>query len=333
MDKLITVIIPCYNAEKNIEAAIQSVFEQTISREKFHILAINDGSNDGTKEKLESIQKLNPETITIINQENKGVAGTRTYGISLTKTKYLAFLDADDMLDNHFLENLLSVAIEGDFDVVSCGAKRQTYSGEVLKEFKIEEPDEEWAKWIMMSSWGKVYRTDFLKEHNIKFLNSLFGEDAFFVLGIILKGVKFKVLDYIGYIWMFNPESMTNTQYNGLNDYNSSQIIVMLKSMIDLKTSEVDEDLFSYFILKQAVNRCLSPGKKASPQQFVNHYRRTIELLEGEYPKALHNSLIFKGPKGEEKFVRYAISGFVLLHKLKLVPLFSKIYCKGKVSS
>lgn len=330
MEKLITVVIPCYNAEKSIETTIKSVVEQTISLDMVSILAINDGSTDGTQKKLEEIKNTYPEIITVVNQENQGAGPTRSRGISLAKTKYLTFLDADDLLDEQFLEKLLSIADEEDFDVVSSGLKRMTYSGETVKEFKIDNPNAEWSKWIIMSSCGKVYRTEFLQENDIKFLDSLFGEDAFFILELILKGAKFKLLDYLGYNWIINPESMTSTQYDGLSEYNSNQIIMMLNAMISLKTQSVDDDLFSYFILKQAVNRCLSPGKRATPEEFIKHYKRTIELLEREYPQALHNKLIFKGPEGEEKFVRYAIAGFVTLHRLKLMPLFSKVYCKGK---
>ncbi|KAA8719126.1 glycosyltransferase [Lactococcus garvieae subsp. garvieae] len=330
MDKLVTVIIPCYNAEKNIEATIQSVLEQTIGPEKLHILLINDGSSDGTQDKLEQLQTAHPEIVTVITQANQGVAKTRTKGISMTETAYLTFLDADDILEPYFLENLLSVAIEGDFDVVSSGIQRKKYSGEIVKEFKVKKPDTEWAKWILMSSCAKIHRTQFLKEQNIHFLDSLFGEDAYFVLSEIIKGAKFKVLDYIGYTWMLNPESMTNTRYNGISEYNSNQIMIMLESMIDLGADWADDDLFSYFILKQAVNRCLSPGKNATPEEFMRHYKRTIALLKGKYPKTLRNSLVFRGPEGEEKFVRYAIAMFVIIHRLKLMPLFSKIYCKGK---
>ncbi|MCI3859719.1 glycosyltransferase [Lactococcus garvieae] len=330
MEKLITVVIPCYNAEKSIETTIKSVIGQTLSLDRISILAINDGSTDGTQEKLEEIKNNYPELINIVDQENKGAGPTRSRAIGLTKTKYLTFLDADDTLEKNFLKKLLKVAETDDFDVVSCGAKRITSSGEVIKEFKIKKVNEEWSKWIIMSSWGKLYRTRFLKDNDIKFLDSLFGEDAFFILDIILKGAKFKLLDYLGYNWIINPESMTSTQYDGLSEYNSNQIIMMLNAMISLKTQSGDDDLFSYFILKQAVNRCLSPGKRATPEEFIKHYKRTIELLERKYPKALQNKFIFKGPEGEEKFVRYAIAGFVTLHRLKLMPLFSKIYCKGK---
>lgn len=330
MEKLITVIIPCYNAKKYIENTVNSVLEQTISEEKYQILIINDGSTDNTLEILEKIEKKYPNLISVVSQTNQGVAKTRNLGITLSESKYLTFLDADDLLAEDFLEKLLNTVELEDYDVVVCGANRQNASGEIIKKFGVDDVNSEWAKWMLMASWGKIYKTQFLKEYKITFLDSLFGEDAYFILNCIVKGANFKVLDYIGYSWMYNPESMTNTQYDGLNEYKSNQIISMLDSMIKLKTSKVNEDLFSYFILKQAVNRCLSPGRKARSSDFIKHYKRTIEYLEEKYPQALRNPLVFRGPDGEDKFVKMSIAIFILLHRLGLMPLFAKIYCQGK---
>lgn len=88
---LISVIIPAYNAEKTIKETIKSVLNQTIS--DFEILVINDGSQDGTVEIVESITD---SRIKLFSYPNAGPQKTRNRGIHHASGDYIALLDADD---------------------------------------------------------------------------------------------------------------------------------------------------------------------------------------------------------------------------------------------
>lgn len=88
---LVSVIIPAYNATKYIGAAIDSVLAQTY--ENYEIIVVDDGSTDGTKEKLHAYR----DRIVYHYQKNRGEAGARNSGIRLAKGPLLAFLDADDL--------------------------------------------------------------------------------------------------------------------------------------------------------------------------------------------------------------------------------------------
>lgn len=90
---LVSVVLPVYNAEKFICAAINSVLEQTYS--SFELIIINDGSQDDS---LKKINEFNDPRIVVINQANKGLIASLNYGISLAKGMYIARMDADDIL-------------------------------------------------------------------------------------------------------------------------------------------------------------------------------------------------------------------------------------------
>lgn len=93
---MISVIIPMYNAEKTILAALNSIKNQTYKGE-FEILVINDGSTDKSVERVENFAKENPEmNLNLIHQPNKGVSSARNKGLHLAKGEYIAFLDSDD---------------------------------------------------------------------------------------------------------------------------------------------------------------------------------------------------------------------------------------------
>jgi glycosyltransferase involved in cell wall biosynthesis len=87
----ISVIIPAYNAEKEISKTIQSVLNQTLT--DYEIIVVNDGSTDGTLNKLDVFGNK----IRVVDQLNGGVSKARNVGIDISKGKYIAFLDSDDL--------------------------------------------------------------------------------------------------------------------------------------------------------------------------------------------------------------------------------------------
>lgn len=91
MDTKISVIIPVYNGEAFIERAINSILEQTLKPSE--IIIVNDGSTDGTAEKLLSFGNK----ITVIAIPNGGVSNARNVGIKACSGDLIAFLDADDV--------------------------------------------------------------------------------------------------------------------------------------------------------------------------------------------------------------------------------------------
>lgn len=88
----VSVIIPTYNREKFIGAAIKSVLDQTYK--DFEIIVIDDGSTDGT---ADVVKEFNSEKIRYIYQSNQGRSRARNHALELAQGRYIAFLDSDDM--------------------------------------------------------------------------------------------------------------------------------------------------------------------------------------------------------------------------------------------
>lgn len=117
-NKLVSVIIPVYNAEKYIGELLESLQNQSYS--KFEVICVDDGSSDESHQIIENFIKKD-NRIKYVYQENKGVSAARNYGIRISKGDYLCFLDADDFVSNDYLSCMLSVMQERDADIVSCG--------------------------------------------------------------------------------------------------------------------------------------------------------------------------------------------------------------------
>ncbi len=109
----ISVIIPVYNGEKYVTAAVDSVLSQ--APEGIEIIAVDDGSTDGTVERLSFLGNR----ITVIRQENAGAGAARNRGVENASGDFLCFLDADDLWTEDKLLNQLAVFRENpDVDMV-----------------------------------------------------------------------------------------------------------------------------------------------------------------------------------------------------------------------
>jgi glycosyltransferase involved in cell wall biosynthesis len=91
---ILSVLLPVYNAEKYLVAAIESILQQTYSN--FYFIIINDGSTDNSLNILQSFAK-NDDRIQLISRDNKGLVYTLNEGLALIKTPYVARMDADDI--------------------------------------------------------------------------------------------------------------------------------------------------------------------------------------------------------------------------------------------
>lgn len=90
----ITVVIPCFNCSETISRAVNSVLAQTVLPEQ--IVLIDDRSTDQTIKVLSALSVAHPSVKVLQNATNGGASVARNYGWNEAKTKYVAFLDADD---------------------------------------------------------------------------------------------------------------------------------------------------------------------------------------------------------------------------------------------
>ncbi len=100
-----TVVIPLFNKSNYISNTIESVLAQTF--QDFEVIIIEDCSTDAS---LEVVLAIQSDKIKIIqNEQNKGLSTSRNTGIKNATTKYIAFLDADDVWKPNYLETIYSL--------------------------------------------------------------------------------------------------------------------------------------------------------------------------------------------------------------------------------
>lgn len=321
----VSIIIPVYNSEKYIGRCLESVLNQTYKN--IDIIVINDGSTDHSQEIINTY-KNKYKNIIAINQENMGVSKTRNKAIKLAKTKYVMFLDNDDFIDEDYIEKHLNTAEEGNYDIVLSGYKRPTQTEKIIKEVKLKE--EEWSKVMIIAPWAKIYKREYLLKHNIEFLDNNIGEDIYFNLQAITLTKKIKILDYIGYNWFYNTQSISNTIHK---DIRKIQIYELLNSCYNIlqekNVLKNNYELLEMYFIKIIIWLLTFSTKRLPYKTISEEYDKIFKWLKDRFPNYNKNKLIgMRSPKGEIFSVRIFTFVFMMAHKIKLGKLLIFIYSK-----
>lgn len=195
----VSLIVPIYNSQNYLEKCIKSLISQTLK--DIQIILINDGSTDNS-EKI--IKSFDDERIVYISKNNEGIGKTRNLGIDKATGEFLAFVDSDDYLNEHFCEYMYQKAVNDDCDLVVCDffEERNTLVGIKFKDFKDTNLREtpELINYINLGPCNKLYKKSLFDDKSNRFEENLKYEDAPFVVKMLVSANKIgKVNDYLTY--------------------------------------------------------------------------------------------------------------------------------------
>ncbi|WP_055694636.1 glycosyltransferase family 2 protein [Streptomyces prasinopilosus] len=186
----VTVVIGAYEAMPYLVECLASVEAQTIGPERVEVIAVDDGSTDGTGEYLEEFAKRASPRVTVIRQENSGgPSGPRNVGLDKARGRYVFFLDADDRLGPEALERMVAMADRAGTDVV-LGRIEGVDRGAPKSMFghTVERTDVHSSNIMYTLSAQKLFRRALLERHGLRFDESLYtGEDALFTMEAYLR--------------------------------------------------------------------------------------------------------------------------------------------------
>lgn len=234
----ISVILPVYNSEKYLRECLDSLVNQTFK--DIEILCIDDGSSDSSLEILKEYEKAD-NRITVISQENQGVAKTRNDGLNLVRGNYVYFMDADDELDKNAFKKLHDNLISNGSDF--CIMKTVFVNGEEGYKFPAFDLDKEFSnvnfdKFTftykdvkthvlndLFAPWLKMYEREFLVNGNFTFPDIKSYSDAPFHVKTMLEAEKISFIPEYLYRYRENADSLVHSSSNTLNFFTLSDII------------------------------------------------------------------------------------------------------------
>lgn len=195
----ISVIIPAYRAERTIGECLDSVLTQSLS--DIEVIVVDDGSDDSTPQLLSDYASGDPR-ITLLAQQNQYAGVARNRGMEIARGKYVAFLDADDILLPNILATMHEQAERHNLDLLKTGfiyhdtttgekyttlysktssvsllRKRTIFNFKQLPERLLNVPD---------VPWNGLYRRDFLERNNIRFNDLRCSNDHSFFIHCLL---------------------------------------------------------------------------------------------------------------------------------------------------
>lgn len=137
-DKLLTIVVPSYNASKYLDFNLQS-FLCPSEPEKLEVIVVNDGSTDDTARIADAYHEKYPDTIKVIHKENGGHGSGINAGLRAATGKYFKVVDADDWVDHEALERLLDYIAS--FDATEAEADTDLVTAQVQAEAKAKARD------------------------------------------------------------------------------------------------------------------------------------------------------------------------------------------------
>ncbi|WP_327315025.1 glycosyltransferase family 2 protein [Streptomyces sp. NBC_01235] len=199
----VTVVIGAYEAMPYLVECLASVEAQTLDPARIEVIAVDDGSRDGTGDYLEEFAARAPMDVTVIRQENSGgPSGPRNVGLSKATGRYVFFLDADDRLGAEALERMVAMADANGTDVVLGrieGVNRNAPKSMFGKNVGRTDVFSSNIKFTLSAQ--KLFRRELLTRHDMRFDESLWtGEDALFTMEAYLRADGVSVVaDYTCY--------------------------------------------------------------------------------------------------------------------------------------
>lgn len=215
----VSVVIGAYEAMPYLVACLASVEAQTIAPERVEVIAVDDGSTDGSGECLERFAARAPMPVTVIRQENSGgPSGPRNVGLGRATGRYVFFLDADDRLGPEALQRMVALADRAGTDVV-CGRVEgvDRRAPKSMWGTTLERTDVHSSSIKFTLSAQKLFRRALLERHGMRFDESLYtGEDALFTMEAYLRADGVSVLaDYTCYYLVGREDGKHVTKSGG----------------------------------------------------------------------------------------------------------------------
>lgn len=242
---LVSVVIPVFNSEKYLCRCLDSVLKQSYS--EIQLVCIDDGSTDASPGLLDSYASDYPDRLIVVHKINAGAASARNNGIMLSAGEFITFVDNDDWIDERYIETLVNAAVLAHADVVCSGYRRPNSEGRVLSE-AIPRPTDEWGRYLVEAAWAKLYRTDFVRQNSLSFLDTNIDEDLYFSLPAIELAQHVEVISYCGYNWFWNSDSVSNTSQRTSKGLLFEETLEALLKMMQQKDIELTPILEHYFV-------------------------------------------------------------------------------------
>lgn len=305
---LFSVIIPVYNAELSLNRVINSVLTQ--SYQDFELILVNDGSTDNSLNICNQYQKQD-QRIILINQPNRGVSSARNKALSISKGKWIVFIDSDDELLPNALDTYQK-AVSENIDIIRAAYEVEENGDRLLvttsdwsssnkEKILLNCINSKYSTYI----WNTCFRKDVIK--CIKFHEEIvWCEDHLFTLSAIKEARNIAFISTPTY--RYTSPASKSSSYNHLSNRHIDPSLIIKEAILEKDLCES--------MLTQNENEL--KAKIKNDYNWKTHFALKQAILNSEYLQALsivwtyHNQNILL-------LIKY------ILH-LQVIPFAKKIF-------
>ena len=206
----LTVVLTIYNKEPFLRRAFDSLLSQVDTCDgDYEVLAVNDGSTDGSATVIEEYSKRD-NRVRVVTQNNQGLSMARNNGTDAAFGDYVWYVDADDIFSPKSVRKICDAMVSKP-DIIPIYAQTE---GEDGIRNRVPTSVNTGKDVLLCGEWQpcgvfNVFRRDFLKANNLRFLPGIYHEDSEFTPRVLYTAKTVVVVPEVLYTVVREPNSIT----------------------------------------------------------------------------------------------------------------------------
>lgn len=336
-----SIIMPVYNAEKYVEAAVESVLQQSYT--DFELLLVDDCSADSSYSVCQELAKKDGRIKLLRTPQNGGAAAARNFALQHIQGKYLTFIDSDDTIEPDLLSVAYSYVKDEQADCVKFGCFEEYFNADgekayskkcCLAEQVYDTPDSIRQQMVCMELiplfgylWNTIYRSSIILDNNILFNGQYrVNEDFDFNIRYFKYLQRLQCSAYCGYHYAKRLSNLSlstknNDEYYDLHMMKIREFLQSFPSIenIDAQTMSNIFWLYTRFVYS-AIQRKAANNEPVDP--FIKEIKKS-ELF------TMYQSVQFVGISAKQKIMISILRSKheLLLHGLIYGISFIRLHC------
>ena len=267
----VSVIIPVYNTMPYLTACLESLVGQSIGQDRLEIIAVDDGSTDGSGEELDRFAASYPHVVTVLHQENSGgPAMPCNRGLDQARGRYVFFIGADDFLAERALEKMVDSADAWGSDVI--WGKVEGVGGRGISQLMFGQTEKDipfpHSKLVFALANSKMFRRSLIEDHKIRYgLDLRVGSDQPFTVEAMLHARRISVLADETYYYGVRRENASNITFSSSWKARLEDIGTVMGHIAELVPPGEDRDQILHRHFLWELNRRLERDLAELPEE------------------------------------------------------------------
>lgn len=332
----VSIIIPIYNADRFLRETLESVKNQTF--EDFEVICVNDGSKDNSKSIIEEfINNDEKKRFKLLDKKNAGSWMARLDGVSKAEGDYITFVDADDIINEFFVEKLYNQIRATNTDMCVCGFCRidsntkKTISKEMCFENRTIDKSLNFEDVISVNTslWNKMFKSEILKKMpNIESTPKALDDMIFLALNYLnINKISF-VNDYLYYYYVREGSQIVSTKIEEVEYAQKAMLEVKDVYLQNNASASMMEILSAKAFLHLGVSLML---RISNLNEYKEFYKKNYKYLNMNFPswrKTKYLNIFYSLTHGKYNFKLAIVKQVYIFHLFRAFIAFYKFLTK-----